>query len=196
MAKVTYVWQFPAGVDAPEKARFPVVSDDNGTAEATAERLTIRTEDGAEFTVDPSTFPETIRQAAMMHGFKQIFGDNFAGRSGPEGVALCEKRAEHMKAGQWAGAGGGTGDGLSQADRDLAAAIEAVATAKGIGLGDGWDGAATVAEWPKEKKAAKRKLAPVAAELADIRNKRAAEKAKAAKKAAKADDNIGDDLLA
>jgi hypothetical protein len=162
-----------------------VITDDEGHIAHVAESLTITGENGESVTVSPSDYPETIRAALALHGLKQVHGDNFAGRDAPDALALCEKRAEHHKANQWAGGGGG-GDGISQADKDLAAAIAKVAEAKGLDLGADF-GPAVVADWGKEKKAAKRKMPPVAVELELIRKARQDAKLKAKKAAAKAD---------
>lgn len=118
-----------------------------------------------ELVTDLANLPQEIVQRLAVHGLSQKVGDAYANNDGPaDAYARAKVVYESLQAGQWnAGRSGAGGDLVEAVMGETNQSREAVTE--------------RLAAMSKEEKTALRKNAKIAARLATIKAKRAAERA-------------------
>ena len=171
-----------------EKVYINQAGEETRHASPEAVALIFKFADGDEHRVELSDFPEETLRAAAWHGISQKLGDSYAGAKDKDESAedLYLDQLDALKRGDWVKQRESAGPRTSMV-------AEALHTVKPDKYPTVEAAQEAVSAWSKDERAAKLKVPALAAALADIKAKRAAEAAaKAAETAAGSDASEAD----
>lgn len=155
-----------------ETAASPVREDNVAVA-----GVLFRFNGGEDYAIEPSRFPDNIRNLLVFHGIKQALGDSYAGAADvDEATERFLAKVEQYESGKWTDRG------------DTGPRIEVIAQALARVRPDKYAdldvARAEVRGWSEEARTAKLKIPQLIAAIEAIKAERAAERAKKAAEAA------------